>query len=538
MEEAELLKERLQAITDKRKLQEEIAQKKIKVEEEKLKLHHLKKKTLREKWLLDGLSTVTTKEQEEMWKQNQEDQQRTTLLEQSIARVEREIEDLEKEEVQISAREEAVLKKLKSVERTAEEIIKAVKAEIQTEPAGYIYANIPDLPKSFKPSMLKRTRPAGRQNGDETRQALYAMEIKVEKDMKTGQSTVLSTIPVPSDEFKGTGVKVYDDGQKSVYALSSDGSVTQNGIEELAATEVDELLRKATEKNTRSPTELHEPVFSNQFSSSAQQTSDQTSGPNVQETTKIETCDLISPEPLLCKENGEKSILHPPRRAQKITIFTGPKLTEEEPPSINSSRKDHCDLDKVKPKEPDDQKTEENIDVAFPNSEYTKETFSSDFEEDARYSLVHARPCYIDDSEPVTMIFMGYKHADESEEENKLISNYDGLIHAELVVIDDDDDEENRDGENSIYHNSTHQTQEDQTIRHNIAQNLPEASNDTHLNHKLPYKNSISLEEQEESLSNPVSSSHVNGQILEDGTEDPSLTALRIRMAKLGKKVI
>ncbi|XP_030061395.1 palmdelphin isoform X2 [Microcaecilia unicolor] len=474
-----------------------------------------------------------------MWRQNQKDQQQATLLEQSITRVEKEIEDLEKEEVQISAREEAVLKRLKLVERTAEEIIKAVKADVQEEPAGYIYSNIPDLPKSFKPSVLKRTRPAGRQNGDETRQALYAMEIKVEKDMKTGESTVLSTIPVPSDEFKGTGVKVYDDGRKSVYAVSSDGSVAQNGIGELAATEVDELLRKATEKNTTSPTELHDPVFSNQFSSPTQQTCDQISGPNVQETVKIETCELHRLEPLVCKENGEKNILHPPRRAQKMTAFTEPRLTEERLPSINNTRTDHSELDKVKPNELDsNQKTGENRDVVFPNSEYPKETLSPDFEEDTRYSLVHARPCYIDDSEPVTMIFMGYKHADESEEENKLISDFDGFIHAELVVIDDDDEEETRGGEMSVYHNSTNQSQDDQPIRHNVAQKPPETSITAHMNHKLPYKNSISLQEQEESLSHPVSSSHVNGQVLEDGTEDPSLTALRIRMAKLGKKVI
>ncbi|XP_010168120.1 palmdelphin-like, partial [Antrostomus carolinensis] len=84
MEEAELLKERFQAITDKRKLQEEITQKRLKVEEEKMKHQHLKKKALREKWLLDGLSSLTPKEQEEMQKQNQEDQQRTRELEQDI----------------------------------------------------------------------------------------------------------------------------------------------------------------------------------------------------------------------------------------------------------------------------------------------------------------------------------------------------------------------------------------------------------------------------------------------------------------------
>lgn len=44
------------------------------------------KKALREKWLLDGFSSMTPKEEEEMQKQNQEDQQRTHELEQDILR--------------------------------------------------------------------------------------------------------------------------------------------------------------------------------------------------------------------------------------------------------------------------------------------------------------------------------------------------------------------------------------------------------------------------------------------------------------------
>ncbi|KAJ8376109.1 hypothetical protein SKAU_G00066890 [Synaphobranchus kaupii] len=42
MEEADLLKERFQAITDKRKIQEDIAKKRRDIEEEKLKLQYLK----------------------------------------------------------------------------------------------------------------------------------------------------------------------------------------------------------------------------------------------------------------------------------------------------------------------------------------------------------------------------------------------------------------------------------------------------------------------------------------------------------------
>lgn len=41
-----------------------------------------------------------------------------------IIRLEKEIQDLEKAELQISANEEAILKKLKSIERTTEDIIR------------------------------------------------------------------------------------------------------------------------------------------------------------------------------------------------------------------------------------------------------------------------------------------------------------------------------------------------------------------------------------------------------------------------------
>lgn len=42
----------------------------------------------------------------------------------SVVRLEREIQDLEKAELQISTNEEAILKKLKSIERTTEDIIR------------------------------------------------------------------------------------------------------------------------------------------------------------------------------------------------------------------------------------------------------------------------------------------------------------------------------------------------------------------------------------------------------------------------------
>ncbi|XP_032360250.1 mediator of RNA polymerase II transcription subunit 15 isoform X3 [Etheostoma spectabile] len=124
MEEADLLKERLQAITDKRRIQENIAKKRRQIEEEKLKLQYIKKKALREQWLMDGLSKQSEEEQEAMRLQAQDEQQQSDHLQSNILRIEKEIEALETQELNISANEEVVLKRLKEVERTAEDIIK------------------------------------------------------------------------------------------------------------------------------------------------------------------------------------------------------------------------------------------------------------------------------------------------------------------------------------------------------------------------------------------------------------------------------
>ncbi|XP_015276949.1 PREDICTED: palmdelphin [Gekko japonicus] len=548
MEEAELLKERFQAITDKRKLQEEITQKRLKVEEEKLKHHYLKKKALREKWLWDGLSTLSAKEQEEMQNQNREDQRRMNELEQNILRLEKEIEDLEQEELTISAKEKAILKKLKSVERTAEDIIKSVKVEkveAREESADFIYANIPDLPKSFRPSALKRTGHLKTENDEESRKEMFAMEIKVEKDMKTGESTVLSTIPLPSEEFKGAGVKVYDDGRKSVYAVCTNGGITNNEVDDLAPVEVEDLLRQATEKQSKSPTEYHEPVYANQFCRpTTPQQEKLTQGPNGEDASqnKIHRLDHCS-EPFynkakgqtlednnLSKSSQENSHSPIPQQTERIVQISPPnKMVPNVPREVIQ--------DAFKPV----QKTRENQhDLTFRNSTNTNERSSPAMQsnEDSSYTVVHAMPCYVDDSEPVTMIFMGYQHV-EDEEVNKTVCGYNGLIHAELVVIDDDGEEEDSKPEKPLYHpvGPSSQVYQPPNQTATIPQRNPSKTVSDNVN-RSPHKNSISLKEQDESLSGSTYSAELDGQLPGDGTEDPSLTALRLRMAKLGKKVI
>uniref|UniRef100_A0A8C1I832 Palmdelphin n=1 Tax=Cyprinus carpio TaxID=7962 RepID=A0A8C1I832_CYPCA len=131
MEEETLLRERLQAITDKRRIREEIEKKRRNIEEEKLKLQYLKKKTLREQWLMDGLSTLSEEEQESVKAQTEDNQQQTKLLQSNIDRIQQEIGVLETQELELSAKEEILLKQLKEVEKTPEDIIKGATTETE-----------------------------------------------------------------------------------------------------------------------------------------------------------------------------------------------------------------------------------------------------------------------------------------------------------------------------------------------------------------------------------------------------------------------
>ncbi|XP_037360796.1 paralemmin-1 isoform X4 [Talpa occidentalis] len=87
--------ERLQAIAEKRKRQAEIENKRRQLEDDRRQLQHLKSKALRERWLLEGTPSSASEGDEDMRRQMQEDEQKARLLEESISRLEKEIEVLE-----------------------------------------------------------------------------------------------------------------------------------------------------------------------------------------------------------------------------------------------------------------------------------------------------------------------------------------------------------------------------------------------------------------------------------------------------------
>ncbi|XP_058887692.1 palmdelphin-like isoform X2 [Acipenser ruthenus] len=488
---------------------------------------------------MDGLSAQSPQEQEEIRKQAQDDQQQTKLLDRNIHRMENEIKALEQLEVQISTNEGIILKRLKEVEKSPEDIIKAVKAEAQKEPIAYVYSEISDLPEFYKPSKLKKmASPEPEADNDQSKQALFAMEINVQKDMKTGESQVLSTATVSAEEFKKKGIKVYDDGRKSVYAVHSDGGNNHNGLEELSPVEVEELLRKATEN--KSALEYHEPVFSSPYSRPS--------------TPKKHDSEQISPEPNRPQPNRPQEMCdrHTPVKSElhnekahfqdgvdHSSHFTGSQLEGQKRPSRNNQNilkngdGPHMSRNNQKPMQiPYQDPRENHCAAAFLNSGYSNGQSSLVHQEDTKYNVLHAVPTNVESEEPVTMIFMGYQSIEDQDE----AVGFEGAIRAELVVIDDDDVD--HDAQPSYHPDGQHSKVSHPAINSNAGQYLPDPRINLNMNNGSPHINSIPLQEKEPSLTHSPYHMYSEGPMTGDGTQDPSMTALRLRMAKLGKRMM
>ncbi|XP_049566899.1 A-kinase anchor protein 2 isoform X3 [Orcinus orca] len=246
MAEAELHKERLQAIAEKRKRQTEIEGKRQELDEQILLLQHSKSKVLREKWLLQGVPAGTAEEEEARRRQSEEDELRVKQLEGNIQRLEQEIQALESEESQISAKEQIILEKLKETEKSFKDFQKSF-SSTDGDAVNYISSQLPDLP-----ILCSRTaQPSPGQDGTSRAAAVYAMEINVEKDKQTGETKILSTSTIGPEGVHQRGVKVFDDGTKVVYEVHSGGTIVENGVHKLSSKDVEELIQKAEQSSLR-----------------------------------------------------------------------------------------------------------------------------------------------------------------------------------------------------------------------------------------------------------------------------------------------
>ncbi|XP_075950344.1 palmdelphin [Anarhichas minor] len=491
MEEANLLRERLQAITDKRRLQENIAKKRRQIEEEKLNLQYIKKKALREQWLMDGLSQQSEEEQEATRLQAQDEQQQSDQLQINILRIEEEIEALETQELNISANEEVVLKRLKEVERTAEDIIKELNADFLADEIHHAHPPLPDIPSFIS---LTPTKNPPLPVSEEPKKATFAMEISVEHDKRTGKSQVVSTATITPETIQERGLKVYDDGRKSVYALHQDRGKMHNGaVGTMTPTEVEELLHQATEKNVPTEVQYHQPVYSLSYTGSSRpstpRTPRQTPTPSPfqssvssrngaqilreesQGSQDLETWKTTSksPSPSLIQQDSmsriqrlreetewpyphipgqSKSDSHgisqPHFGAKTLRGLTNRKMDSGSPnPAALVSVKARSEgipapkqpfytgIDGCSPS-PASHEPGVDPDVLTESSGVVNRDSPFCAESIASLNLINTLPEELE-SEPVTMIFMGYENAEDEDEDN---------IQAELVIISGDDDED------------------------------------------------------------------------------------------------
>uniref|UniRef100_A0A9J8A2Q6 Palmdelphin n=1 Tax=Cyprinus carpio carpio TaxID=630221 RepID=A0A9J8A2Q6_CYPCA len=405
MEEAELLKERIQAITNKKKIQEEIAHKRLEIDREKLKLQHVKKRSVRDLWLMDGMNSSNAQETQKAL----EDAQQTKHLKSSIHGIEKEIEALEREEMNISTNEGLILKRLKAIEKSPEDIIK-VHFSNMLKPKLNIYIILIQYMHKFHLSLT----------------ALFAMEINVQKDLRTGESQVLSTSTISPQELQQKGIKVYDDGRKSVYALRTDTHQPgANGVDELSPVEVEELLRQASEKKKRSNQAQMDPSYPYNLShelQTATENRESNESNGYQDPYSID----LSAWPELVYNDG---VCYPEDAGQGLPLLPIPNYSDRPDEYYHNSRELHRGERHAHGQYYN--RRENHRGMRHLDCDITKHSPCSAYSEDSKLSVLNAMPS----DEPVTMIFMGYQNAEDDSQ------SYDGSVRAELVIVGDGEDE-------------------------------------------------------------------------------------------------
>ncbi|XP_072260876.1 paralemmin-1 isoform X3 [Pyxicephalus adspersus] len=164
-----------------------------------------------------------------MRKQMQEDELKTRELEDSIQRLEGEIELLENG-LSSTSTKESLAEETAHSEPESKDMVKIQKAIVN---AARDSNTLQSPAKTDSPDMM--------------RAAMYSVEITVEKDRITGETKVLSSNTVLPKEHLLQGVKVYEDEKKVVHEVRSEVAVPNDIVHQLSSTEVEELITKAEE---------------------------------------------------------------------------------------------------------------------------------------------------------------------------------------------------------------------------------------------------------------------------------------------------
>ncbi|TNM88112.1 paralemmin 1a isoform X1 [Takifugu flavidus] len=208
--------DRLHLLSEKRKWQSELENKRRQLEDDRRALQHMKMKAVREQWLLDGAASSGALDQ---------DQARTRSLEETITRLENELLHLEAGGVSSGT--------LPAVEVKGRDDF-----EDDAPIPGFAEVNV------NKSLMMKTPNEV-----EQLKRAMYSVEITVERDRVTGETRVLSTNTILPVDLSHQGVVVYEDERKVVHEMNG-----EDGVQPLSSSEVEQLIHKADEAFMMSPT--------------------------------------------------------------------------------------------------------------------------------------------------------------------------------------------------------------------------------------------------------------------------------------------
>jgi len=331
----------------------------------------------------------------------------------------------------------------------------------------------------------------------------------VEHDSRTGESHVVAMSTVTPAAVQEKGVKVYDDGRKSVYALHHSTNLKKmegEGLEEMTPSEVEELLRQALDKEVPSEVQYHQPVYSMSYAGSSRPSTPRTPGKTPRQTPTptshspfscitpiraqslgtMEGCHVrelgagskspCSPGPCQIPRDGahaaekyaQQSLFYIPNQAhcsqqpdslcrspkpqpsltnghavdttapQAVTLVSVKARSEGVPVPIPPVYR--CDDDDGDEPGPFTQGLQSGVgtpDLLMDDTLYNR---GSPYyqESEASLNLINflAEDC---EAEPVTMIFMGFKSAEDNTDEED--------FQAELVTIGSDSDEDERESD-------------------------------------------------------------------------------------------
>eukprot|EP00079_Xenopus_tropicalis_P011512 XP_002937425.1 PREDICTED: paralemmin-1 isoform X2 [Xenopus tropicalis] len=187
--------DRLQVIAEKRRRQVEIENKRRQLEDDRRHLQHLKSKALRERWLLEGAPASTPEEDEATKRQMQEDELRTRELEETIQRLETELELLESGLSSTSTKESLAEDSVPA----GQEIAKTHKTSLNTTKGQD--ASVTPGHKTESPDMMRAVVHAVRSEADAPNDAVHALSsVEVDDLIHKAEEATLSEISLISDD--------------------------------------------------------------------------------------------------------------------------------------------------------------------------------------------------------------------------------------------------------------------------------------------------------------------------------------------------